>query len=177
MRALLRARVAVGISLVAGAGLVALVALAACEAQVGTYVYRGRKYDPEKQCLEATKSLDVVDSTQEPALCLAVCLVQNAYDGGRATYVSTTCPPYPYGFDTSGKDPSCAAALRAADQKSGCLPPPPDGGPDAAPDASLADASNDAASDAGADVGVDGSSTDASALDASDSDSGDAARD
>lgn len=139
-----------------------LVAVAACDDQVGTYVYRGRKYDPEKQCLEAIRSLDVIDSKTEPALCAPVCLVQTAYDGGRAVYVSSTCPPYPFGFDTTGKDPMCVPALTAADRVGGCLPAPPDGGRDGAPEP--VDASLDA-SDAG---------TDASQVDAS-SDSGDAA--
>ena len=44
--------------LAAGAGLVALVA---CENQSGTYVYRGRKYDPGTKCLEAPRALDVIE--------------------------------------------------------------------------------------------------------------------
>ncbi len=139
----LASRLAIAIGLLGFGGLFAVMA---CD-RTGTYVYRGRKYDPTKQCLEAVRSLDVVEATNEPALCVPVCLVQTSYDGGTGVYVSSTCPPYPYGFDLSGKDPMCAPALRAADQVSGCLPLAPDGGPDASPDATvteLSDASPDA---------------------------------
>ncbi|MBK8213814.1 MAG: hypothetical protein IPK71_08690 [Myxococcales bacterium] len=151
--------------LAAGAGLVALVA---CENQSGTYVYRGRKYDPGTKCLEAPRALDVIEVEQLPALCVDTCLTQKDYDGGLAVYVSQTCPPYPPGFDVSGKEPLCVPALEAAKNASGCIPPPPDGGPDASgdadtPDASTPDASTPDASDASIpDAG------DASTLDAGD---------
>ena len=163
-------RLAIAIGLLAFGGLFAVVA---CD-RTGTYVYRGRKYDPTKQCLEAVRSLDVVEATNEPALCVPVCLVQTSYDGGTAVYVSSTCPPYPYGLDTSGKDPMCVPALRAADQVSGCLPLPPDGGPDASPDATVPEPPSDASVDASPDAS-DGSPSDAS--DGSPSDASDGSTD
>ena len=158
-------RVAVAVGLVACV-CAGLVVVAACDNQAGTYVYRGRRYNPEKMCLEDRRALDVVDSNREPALCLPICLVQTAYDGGLGVYVSSTCPPYPYGFDTTGREPTCVAALRAARQANGCLSPLPDGGPDAAPD-SGADASADGGEDASADAATDGGVTDATVRDAS----------
>jgi len=163
-------RLAIAIGLLGFGGLFAVVA---CD-RTGTYVYRGRKYDPTKQCLEAVRSLDVVEATSEPALCVPVCLVQTSYDGGTGVYVSGTCPPYPYGFDMSGKDPLCVPALRAADQVSGCLPLPPDGGPDASPDATVPEPS-DASVDASTEASVDAS--DASASDAAPSDASDGSTD
>lgn len=150
--------------LAAGAGLVALVA---CENQSGTYVYRGRKYDPGTKCLEAPRALDVLEVDQLPALCVDTCLTQRDYDGGLAVYVSQTCPPYPPGFDVSGKEPLCVPALEAAKWAKGCIPPPPDGGPDATDDASLPDAETpdaavDGAPDAGTDSGDAGAAGDAS---------------
>lgn len=150
--------------LAAGAGLVALVA---CENQSGTYVYRGRKYNPETKCLEAPRALDVIEVEQLPALCVDTCLTQKDYDGGLAVYVSQTCPPYPPGFDVSGREPLCVPALEAASRATGCLPPPPDGGPDAtddarSPDADAPDAGGDGASpDAGTDAGDGGGAGDA----------------
>ncbi len=137
----------------------ALVAVAACENQTGTYVYRGRQYDPKEKCLGATRALDVIDLTTEPALCAPVCLVQTKYDGGEAVYVSNVCPPYPPDFDTSGSNALCPEALVAADNASGCVPQPPDAGPDAAPDATVEDAAPTDASDA---APLDGAPADAS---------------
>jgi hypothetical protein len=171
MKVMSRTRFVLAIGLLAFGGLIAAVA---CD-QTGTAVYRGRRYDPDKRCLEATRALDVVEAKGPPDLCLPICLVQTAYDGGIGVYVSSTCPPYPYGFDLSGKEPLCAPALRAADQVSGCLPLPPDGGPDASPDATVPEPPSDASIDASPDASMDGS--DASASDAAPSDASDGSTD
>jgi hypothetical protein len=84
------------------------------------------------------------------------------YDGGLAVYVSQTCPPYPPGFDVSGKEPLCVPALRAAEQATGCVPAPPDGGLDASDDAERPDAQTpDAQSPDAGDAGTDAQSPDA----------------
>lgn len=146
----------------------------ACDNQKGTFVYRGRKYDPEKKCLDDLRALDVIEVEMQPALCAPVCLVQKDYDGGDAVYVSDVCPPYPPGFDTSGSHPLCAPALLAFDTRGGCLPEPPDASADA--DAAPADASSDTGTDADVPDGSD-AGTDADAPDANDaaSDASDAA--
>jgi len=148
-----------------GAG---LVAVAACENQRGTYVYRGRRFNGK--CLEPTRALDVIEIEVQPALCAPVCLTQNDYDGGRSVYVSNVCPPYPPGFDTSGQDPLCLPALIAADDVDSCLP---DGGADAdagpaLPDASDAGPDADDASPDASDAGADADDSGPDASDASD---------
>jgi len=92
------------------AGAAALVALGAtavgCD-DPEEHIYTAELFEPASNCLDPYSALDIIaggDGGQ--ATCAPVCLV-----GGNATYVSTVCPPYPEGYDTSGTDPSCALAL------------------------------------------------------------------
>lgn len=108
----------------------------------GAHVYSGRLYLEARDCVTTESSLDVVEG-EPTGTCEPLCLTQPE-DGGRSVYVATMCPPYPYGFDTSGQDPTCAAALAALARRDTCLS---DGGstsplePDAGePDASEPDA-------------------------------------
>lgn len=128
------------------AALVAVATMTACDNQKGTYVYRGRLYNPAQKCLDPTRALDIIEIEREPALCAPACLVQNkTYDGGTAVYVSDVCPPYPPEFDTSGSHPLCPEAVLAFDNRRTCGL---DGGPDPEPDAQVADTGAQDASDA-----------------------------
>jgi hypothetical protein len=93
--------------------LVALLgALAACQDPTG-HVYTAQLFERDRGCLDPSTAVDVIDGAGAATLCGPVCLLQASPDGGVATYVSPLCPPYPQGFDGSGHDPSCAAALAA----------------------------------------------------------------
>ncbi len=96
------------------------VLLAALSCDGGAHVYQGRLFLEERQCLGTTSSLDVV-SGEPTGDCGPRCLVQPGRDGGRAIYVATMCPPLPYGFDASGSDPACPAALAALARGDTCF--------------------------------------------------------
>jgi hypothetical protein len=110
------------------------------------YVYVARRYDPVRDCLLPSEGIDVVRGSGSSD-CAAACLVDtrdaattlssysdeladaadasDASDGGvidpsTRLYVSTMCPPYPVGFDTSGTAPGCAAALEASHAGKSC---------------------------------------------------------
>lgn len=85
-----------------------------------SHVYEGRLYRDDRDCLGTPSSVDVVTG-DDPGTCAPVCLVQRTFDGGRAYYVSTMCPPYPHGFDASGTDPVCPDALAAFERNDTCL--------------------------------------------------------
>jgi hypothetical protein len=104
--------------LVATIALGAIVAHAACGDS--SHVFEGRLFVEERGCLGTTSSLDTV-SGEGPGQCPATCLAQPLRDGGRAIYVATMCAPYPFGFDTSGTDPACPAALAAFGRNDTCL--------------------------------------------------------
>jgi hypothetical protein len=100
-----------------------------------SHIYQGRLYLEHRGCLGTTSSIDVVEG-EDPGSCPALCLLQKLPDGGRAVYLSTMCAPYPFGFDTAGTDPVCAAALAALGRDDTCLtdggssaPAPPEAGP------------------------------------------------
>ncbi len=118
-----------------GTAVALLVAYAlACGAP--THVYEGRLYVERRACLGTTASVDVVEGDRAGE-CGPTCLTQPEQDGGRAVYVATMCPPYPFGFDASGNDLACASALSALERNDTCLldggssnPPPADAGGD-----------------------------------------------
>jgi hypothetical protein len=104
-----------------------------------SYVFDGRLFVEHRGCLGTTASVDVVEGEQ-PRRCPPACLAQPLADGGRAIYVSTMCPPYPFSFDASGSDPACPTALAALERDDTCLldggsanprPPPEDASEDA----------------------------------------------
>ncbi len=104
----------------AGATLVACVLHAGCGDP--SYVLEGRFYVAERDCLGTAASIDVVSGEEPAKTCAPTCLLQRAYDGGRAVYVTTTCGPFAFDFDVSGTDPRCAPALAAFDRDDTCKP-------------------------------------------------------
>ncbi len=111
-----------GRSIVAGAvsATLGVAALAAACKGDGTYVFLGRLYLPARGCVATTSSVDVIDG-EDPGTCAPVCLAQPRPDGGPAIYVSSMCAPYPFGFEVSGADPSCPAALAALGRDDTCI--------------------------------------------------------
>lgn len=113
----------------------------------GTHIYTGRLYLEGRDCLGTPSSVDVVDGN-DPGTCAPTCLVQRRAEGGRVIYVSTMCAPYPFGFDATGSDPKCGAALASFARDDTCFSdggssaPIADAGPDAA-DAAPKDAAQD----------------------------------
>jgi hypothetical protein len=113
-----------------------LAALFACGET--THVFSGRLYRDERDCVATKSSIEVVEGDPTPETCAPTCLVQRTTpDGTRPVYVTTTCPPIPFGFDTDGADPRCAAALAAFARNDTCLvdggstaPSPKDAGVD-----------------------------------------------
>lgn len=97
-------------------------ALALCGCGEDTHVYAGRAYIDQRDCLGTTSSIEVVEGDLADTNCAPKCLVQRTTpDGGRVAYVSTMCPPFPFGFDTDGADPRCPAALAAFARNDTCL--------------------------------------------------------
>jgi hypothetical protein len=101
-----------------------------------SHIYAGQLYRAERDCVERSSSIDVVDGP-EPKTCAPACIIAPApTDGGAASvYVSTMCAPYPPLFDTSGRAPVCADAVAAATRLDNCVgdagssnPKPKDGG-------------------------------------------------
>ncbi|MCW5834020.1 MAG: hypothetical protein KIS78_16590 [Labilithrix sp.] len=85
-----------------------------------THVFEGRLFVEQRACLGTTASVDVVEGAP-PGECGPTCLTQPQQGGGRAVYVATMCPPYPFGFDASGDDFACASALAALARNDTCL--------------------------------------------------------
>src|SRR5688500_7545289 len=97
-----------------------VVAIAACGDT--THVFSGRLYVDKRDCAATKSSIEVVEGDPAPETCAPACLVQRTTpDGTRPVYVSTMCPPVPFGFDTDGADPRCAAALAAVARNDTCL--------------------------------------------------------
>jgi hypothetical protein len=87
-----------------------------------THVYSGRLYVEERDCVATDSSIEVVEGDPAPKSCAPACLVQRTTpDGKRPVYVSTMCPPIPFGFDSDGKDARCAAALASFARNDTCL--------------------------------------------------------
>jgi hypothetical protein len=100
--------------------LVVLASIAACGDT--THVFSGRLYVDGRDCVATRSSIEVVEGEPAPESCAPACLVQRTTpDGKRPVYVSTMCPPIPFGFDTDGADPRCVAALAAFARNDTCF--------------------------------------------------------
>jgi hypothetical protein len=98
----------------------AALAFAACGET--THVFSGRLYVDDRDCVATKSSIEVVEGDPAAENCAPTCLVQRTTpDGRRPVYVTTMCPPIPFGFDSDGKDPRCAAALSAFTRNDTCL--------------------------------------------------------
>lgn len=111
----------------------------------GSHAYVGRLYDPARDCLEPSTTLDVVNGAEPGGDCAPGCLAAPATDGGvpgvGAVVVGTMCPPYPPTYTAGPNQPGCAAAFAAYARGDSCLE---DGGAsNPLPDAGSADASTD----------------------------------
>src|SRR5690606_21990228 len=127
-----------GASLLGAVAALAVAAVVVASSACGepSHVYLGRLYRVDRDCVATVSSVDVVDG-EEPGTCGPVCLIQTTFDAERVVYVSTMCAPYPFGFDATGEDPACAAALAAFARDDTCLAdgastnPAPDAGDEA----------------------------------------------
>ena len=98
-----------------------LVAAVACSG--GTHPYSARGFDASRGCLLPTTGVDVIEGADNGLGCARKCLVgpPRSDGNGRAVYISTACPPYPPGYDTSGAPPECVDAVSAAEREDVCL--------------------------------------------------------
>jgi hypothetical protein len=120
-----------------GVGLAMIAAYGMASCGDPSHVFEGRYFLEGRGCLGTTSSVDVVEG-ERPGNCGPICLAHAHTDGGRSIYVATMCAPYPFGFDTSGSDPACPAALAALERNDTCLldggssnpSPPSDAGSD-----------------------------------------------
>lgn len=139
-----------GPAVVAGGAAAVLALGGACGES--SHPYLARQLLEARGCLGPEETVDVVEGSELERACEPTCVIGQrpfAGDGGAAAaraFVTTTCPPAPFGFDLSGTDPRCPSALAAHARRDRCLS---DGGstapaPDAAPDAPSDDASPDA---------------------------------
>ena len=100
--------------------LAAVVVLVAFACGDGSHIYFARLFVEGRDCLATESALDVVEGDEAVATCATTCLTR-AVDGGRITYVSNVCGPFPQGFDVSGQDPTCARAIDAQRRNDTCL--------------------------------------------------------
>ena len=75
-----------------------------------------RTFEAARSCLDPYTAVDIISGPGGEIRCAPACLVSSG-----VTYVSTMCPPYPPLFDTTGTDPTCAAALSAFARSDYCL--------------------------------------------------------
>ncbi len=99
-----------------------LVVAAACSG-AKSHPFQARAFDRARSCLLPTSAVDVVEGNDDGLNCARKCLVGPARaDGGaRAVYISTQCPSYPPGYDTSGAPAECVDAVLAAEREDYCL--------------------------------------------------------
>jgi len=100
----------------------------ACESG-SYYIYVGRLYDPQRDCVSDLQGLDIEQGRDPGTGCSPQCLVLSDPDGGVVIYTTTMCGPVPYGVNATGSDPRCSAALKAVQRSDVCL----DGGGSTAP--------------------------------------------
>lgn len=144
-------RAAFAVAAASGGLALALAPFAGVGCGTSSHPYLARQVLEARDCLGPEETVDVVEGSALDRACEATCVVGQRPledDGGRRVFVSTTCPPAPFGFDVSGSDPRCAAALAAHARGDRCLS---DGGSTApAPEAGPDDAGLDAPPDADA---------------------------
>ena len=100
--------------------LLALGLIAACGDP--SHVFTGRLYVSDRDCVATKSSIEVVEGDPAEESCAPTCLVQRTTPNGtRPVYVTTMCPPIPFGFDNDGSDPRCAAALASFARNDTCL--------------------------------------------------------
>jgi hypothetical protein len=98
-------------------------AVFACQEQA-SYVYAGRLYDPDAECLFPSASLDFVLGS--PGDSGAGCDAQCITDIDGQVFLSATCPPLPVEFRRASEAGNCGHALAAAAL---CRECPLEGGP------------------------------------------------
>ncbi|MGH7283721.1 MAG: hypothetical protein ACRELY_19520 [Polyangiaceae bacterium] len=87
-----------------------------------THPFLGQEYDPVRDCLDSVTAVDTISGDDTGESCALVCVATPPDpEAGVSVYVSTTCPPYPPLFDTSGTSAQCQLALAAANRKATCL--------------------------------------------------------
>lgn len=120
----------------------ALIAGTACIVHIAcgdaSHVFAAREYVGARDCLDVTSSVDVV-AGDDPGDCSPTCMLLPNDDAGDSVFVTTMCPPFPFGADTTGTDPACPKALAAFDRNDTCTS---DGG--STHPAPVADAGSDA---------------------------------
>jgi hypothetical protein len=91
----------------------------------GSHIFAGGLFEPSRGCIDPPTAIDVVGGKDTGAGCMALCIVGSAAaDAAAPVYVSSTCPPYPHGFELSadgGASGVCAAALAAYARNDRCL--------------------------------------------------------
>jgi hypothetical protein len=106
-------RAPIAAALIGAASAAATFALVVACGDARSHIFIGRPYDPTRQCLGDTGSIDIVSGPDPGLGCPATCLI-GKLDETSTVYVSTQCQPFPMFFDTSGADPRCAGALAAS---------------------------------------------------------------
>jgi hypothetical protein len=83
----------------------------------------GQLYEANRDCIDPTTSVDIVDGPDPGLDCAPTCLVTPAGQNGAATgvYVTTECGAFAALDDTSGSSPYCARALAALARSDVCL--------------------------------------------------------
>lgn len=136
-------------------GLLLLVWAMACD-DPRTHVLLGQLYEPHRDCVDPTTSIDIVDGPDPGFGCSPTCVVtpigQNGSQGG--VYVTTMCGPFPPLDDTTGMPAGCAGALAALARADTCSSDgtstsPADAGPADDSSTPSADAFSGDASDGG----------------------------
>ena len=100
------------------------------------HVLPGQLYEAQRDCLDPTTSIAIVDGPDPGLGCAPTCVVTPAGQsgGGLGVYVTTECGPYPPLDDVTGSPAGCAGALAALARADACSSgggsnTPADGGP------------------------------------------------
>ena len=98
----------------------AVASVTACTEDVVGHIFRGRKYDQDKGCLDIPTAVDIVEGADPGEGCPLGCLIRTEADGGTNVYIATTCPPYPNSFVRADETPVCEDARTAATKGFSC---------------------------------------------------------
>jgi hypothetical protein len=105
----------------------AVLALASCD-EPGVHILTAQLYDPTRQCVSPSESVDVVNGPATGDNCSPQCLTITVGDA-TSVYVTTVCPPYPGDYAVEGEDATtgsgdpCTGAFAAYDQDGDICPP------------------------------------------------------